>query len=57
VLEYFAIQDFSTVSELLSKVGRAWKLFGKGGSVDVGRVRTRILSDWFAGKLNQLLPH
>lgn len=57
VLEYFGIQDFSSVSELLSKVGRAWKLFGKGGSVDVGRVRTRVLSDWFAGKLNQLLPH
>jgi hypothetical protein len=57
VLEHFTIQDFTSVNDFLSKVGKAWKVFGKGGSVDVNRVRARILSEWFSGKLNSLLKH
>ena len=29
-------------------------MFGKGGMVDLGMVRTKILGDWYAGKLNNL---
>lgn len=55
VLEYYEIQDFKTVSDFVSKVGRAGKFFGKGGTIDATRVRTRVLSDWFNGKLNFFL--
>ena len=55
VLEYYEIQDFKTVSDFVSKVGRAGKFFGKGGTIDLARVRTKVLSDWFNGKLNFFL--
>ena len=55
ILEYFKIQDYSTVTDLISKMGRVSKCFGKGGSIDTARARTKILSDWFSGKMNQLL--
>jgi hypothetical protein len=57
ILEHFTIQDYATVSEFLSKVGKAWRLFGKGGNVDINRVRSRLISEWFNGKLNHLLLH
>lgn len=55
VLEHFGIQDYSGVSDFLGKVGKAWKIFGKGGKIDINRVRTKILSDWYTGKLTHLL--
>lgn len=55
ILEHFTIQDYTTVSDFLSKVGKAWRLFGKGGNVDINRVRAKILSEWYNGKLNHLL--
>jgi hypothetical protein len=55
VLEYFEIQDFTSVSDFVGKVGKAGRFFGKGGSIDTGRVRTKVISDWFNGKLNYFL--
>lgn len=57
ILEHFGIQDFTSLTDLLSKVGKAWKVFGKGGNVDATRVRGRILSEWFNGKLSHFLQH
>lgn len=54
-LQHFGIQDYTTLTDLLSKIGKTWKIFGKGGSIDVARVRERILTEWFTGKLNTLL--
>lgn len=54
-MEYYEIQDFKTVSDFVNKVGRAGKFFGKGGTIDGARVRTKILSDWYSGKLNFFL--
>ena len=55
MLERFSIQDYTSVSDFVSKVGRSLKVFGKGGHVDAGRVRVRLIGDWFTGKLNSLL--
>ena len=55
VLEYYEIQDFTSVTDFVTKVGRSGKFFGKGGSIDLSRVRTKVLSDWFNGKLNYML--
>lgn len=55
VLEYYEIQDFTTVSDFVAKVGRSGRFFGKGGSIDSSRVRTKVLSDWYNGKLNYMI--
>ena len=55
VLEYYEIQDFTNVSDFVAKVGRSGKFFGKGGSIDGSRVRTKVISDWFNGKINYML--
>jgi ribosome biogenesis GTPase A len=55
ILEHFAIQDYTTIADFFAKVGKSWKLFGKGGNVDINRVRAKILSEWYNGKLNHLL--
>lgn len=55
VLEYYEIQDYKTVTDFVSKVGRAGKFFGKGGTIDGARVRAKVLTDWFSGKLNFFL--
>lgn len=55
VVEHFQIQDFNTVSDFVAKVGKAGKHFGKGGSIDSGRVRNKVIGDWFTGRLNKLL--
>lgn len=57
ILEFFSIQDFTSVSDFLNKVGRAGKHFGKGGSIDTARVRTKVISDWFCGRLNNFLKN
>jgi hypothetical protein len=36
-------------------VGKVWKIFGKGGNVDINKVRTKILTEWYTGKLNNIL--
>jgi len=55
ILEHFGIQDYTSVNDFLSKVGKVWKIFGKGGNVDINKVRTKILSEWYSGKLNPIL--
>ena len=55
ILQHFAIQDYTSLTDLLSKIGKTWKIFGKGGNIDASRVRERILTEWFTGKLNILL--
>jgi len=55
VVEHFQIQDFNSVSDFVSKVGKAGKHFGKGGNIDTARVRNKVISDWFTGRLNKLL--
>ena len=55
VVENYQIQDFSSVTDFVAKVGKAGKHFGKGGSIDTARVRNKIVSDWFTGKLNKLM--
>jgi ribosome biogenesis GTPase A len=55
VLEHFGIQDYTTVTDFLNKVGKSWKIFGKGGKIDISRVRNKILNEWYNGKLTHLL--
>ena len=55
VVEHFSIQDFTNVTDFVSKVGKVSKSFGKGGSIDLVRTRTKIISDWLTGRLNSLL--
>ena len=55
MVENYQIQDFSSVTDFVAKVGKAGKHFGKGGSIDTARVRNKIVSDWFTGKLNKLM--
>lgn len=39
---------------MLKKIGKANRIFGKGGMVNVGAVKTSILTDWCHGKLNYI---
>lgn len=55
LLEHYMIQDFTTVSDMVNKIGRSGKFFGKGGSIDLARTRTKIIGDWFCGRLNKLM--
>ena len=52
---HYQIQKFTSVSDFITKAGRALKIFGKGGTVDGARVRNKVLTEWFSGKLNALL--
>jgi ribosome biogenesis GTPase A len=49
------IQDYSSIEDLCKKIGKSLKLFGKGGMIDVSKVRNKILSEWFQGKLNKFI--
>ncbi len=51
-LMHYGIQDYTTLDDMLKKIGKANRMFGKGGMVDLGAVRTKILNDWFTGRLN-----
>ena len=51
---HYGIQTFTSVDDLLKKVGKATRVFGKGGMVNVAAVRTNILTDWYHGKLNYI---
>lgn len=51
---HYGIQDYSSLDDLLKKVGRANRIFGKGGMVDLASARHRILSEWYSGRLNYM---
>lgn len=51
---HYGIQDFVSIDDLLKKIGKANRIFGKGGMVNTAAVRTSILTDWFYGKLNYI---
>lgn len=53
-LMHYGIQDFISIDDLLKKIGKANRIFGKGGMVNTGSVRTTVLTDWFYGKLNHI---
>jgi hypothetical protein len=44
ILEYYLIQDYTSIEDLCKKVGKSLRLFGKGGMIDVAKVRQRMLS-------------
>jgi hypothetical protein len=46
------IQDYTSVEDLCKKIGKSLRIFGKGGMIDVAKVRHKVLSEWFQGKLN-----
>lgn len=51
---HYGIQDFVSIDDLLKKVGKVNRVFGKGGMVNTGEVKTSILTDWYQGKLNYI---
>lgn len=51
---HYQIQDFISMDDLLKKIGKVNRLFGKGGMVDLAEVRTMLLKDWYQGKLNYI---
>lgn len=51
---HYGIQDYSSLDDLLKKVGKVNRMFGKGGMINVSEVRTKMLTDWYQGKLNYL---
>lgn len=51
---HYGIQDFVSIDDLLKKVGKVNRVFGKGGMVNTAAVRTTILTDWYQGKLNHI---
>lgn len=40
---------------MLRKVGKSLKIFGKGGMIDLAKVRNKVLSDWYKGSLNKII--
>ncbi len=55
LLMHYGVEDFISIDDFLKKVGKMLRLFGKGGMVDVSRVRSKVVGDWFAGRLNNLM--
>lgn len=51
---HYGVQDFVSVDDLLKKVGKVRRVFGKGGMVNTAEVRTSMLADWYQGKLNHI---
>ncbi len=49
------IQDYTSIEDLCKKIGKSLRIFGKGGMIDVGKVKNKILSEWFQGKLNRFI--
>jgi hypothetical protein len=39
---------------MLKKIGKVNRVFGKGGMVDIGAVRSSLLGDWYSGRLNYI---
>ena len=44
MLEHYLIQDYTSVEDLCKKVGKSLRIFGKGGMIDVTKVKNKILS-------------
>lgn len=55
MIVHYQIQDYSSVDDLLKKIGKAQRMFGKGGMVDCLKVRQKILGEWYTGRLNNYL--
>ena len=49
------IQEYTSIEDLCKKVGKSLRIFGKGGMIDVTKVKNKILSEWFQGKLNKFI--
>ncbi len=41
---HYGIQDYNSLDDMLKKVGKANRVFGKGGMVDLNNVRHKILN-------------
>jgi hypothetical protein len=44
MLEYYLIQDYISIEDLCKKIGKSLRLFGKGGMIDVTKVKQKILT-------------
>jgi hypothetical protein len=55
ILEHYMIQDYTSIEDLCKKIGKSLRTFGKGGMIDVAKVRNKVLSEWFQGKLNKFI--
>lgn len=51
---HYNIQDYVSLDDLLKKIGKANRMFGKGGMVDLAAVRHQVLTAWYTGKLNYI---
>jgi hypothetical protein len=51
---HFNIQDYNSLDDLLKKVGKVNRIFGKGGMVDLAAVREKLLFEWYSGSLNYI---
>jgi ribosome biogenesis GTPase A len=51
---HYGIQEFISIDDLLKKIGKVNRMFGKGGMVNTTAVQTKILTDWYQGKLNYI---
>ena len=51
---HYGIQDYISLDDMLKKVGKVNRMFGKGGMINVSEVRTKILTDWYQAKLNYI---
>ena len=43
-LMHYGIQDYISLDDMLKKIGKVNRIFGKGGMVDLNGVRQRILN-------------
>jgi len=41
---HYGIQDYISLDDMLKKIGKVNRIFGKGGMVDLNGVRQRILN-------------
>lgn len=55
ILEHYLIQDYTSIEDLCKKIGKSLRLFGKGGMIDVAKVKNKVLSEWFQGRLNKFI--
>ena len=51
---HYGIQDYVSLDDMLKKIGKANRMFGKGGMVNVSDVRSKVLTQWYQGKLNYI---
>jgi hypothetical protein len=41
---HYGIQDYVSLDDMLKKIGKANRMFGKGGMVNVSDVRSKVLT-------------